>query len=109
MTDETQDTVPMAEVPTVIFSEDDVGNVTASFPSMNGVAPFEITLQNMHWGLIEDLDKFSDEDADNMALLGFFHEYVVGGPRAIPIKHTMTVFNAIRGYIEQVSTDTKNE
>jgi hypothetical protein len=106
MTEEVQDAV---EIPTVEFSEDEVGNVTASFPPMNGVGPFSVTLQNMHWGLVEDLDAFGDESTDNMALLGFFREYIVGGPRAVPIKHTMTVFNAIRGYIEKVSEDTKNE
>ena len=101
--------VVQAEVPTVTFSEDEVGNITASFPSMNGSKPFVIKLQNMHWGLIEDLDRFGEEAAENRLLLDFFNEYVVGGPRAIPIKHTMTVFNAIRAYIEQVSLDAKNE
>ncbi len=99
----------VAEVPTVEFSEDDAGIITASFPSMNGHKPFVVKLQNMHWGLVEDLDGFDDEAADNRMLLDFFREYIVGGPRAVPIAHTMTVFNAIRAYIEQVSTDTKNE
>ena len=100
---------PQIEVPTVTFSEDEAGNITASFPSMNGAKPFVVKLQNMNWGLIEDLDRFGEEEAENRQLLEFFNEYVVGGPRAIPIKHTMTVFNAIRAYIEQVSLDAKNE
>jgi len=105
----TEDTALVAEVPTVTFSEDDEGNVIASFPSMNGTKPFVITLQNMHWGLVEDIDNMRVGDAENRDLLGFFREYVVGGPRAIPLKHTLTVFEAIRAYIEQSSTSAKNE
>lgn len=104
-------TTPVTEEETPIdveFSEDEEGIVTATFPSMNGVAAFTIQLQNMNWGLLETLDGFSEEDATNKDLLGFFHEYIVGGPRAVPIKHTMVVFQAIRAYMDEVSAETKN-
>ena len=94
---------------TVAFDERDDGSVIATFPSMNGVAPFDVHLQNMHWGLVEDLEKMGGDDAENADILKFFREYVVGGPRAIPFRHTMTVFEAIRAYIEQTADTVKNE
>lgn len=107
MTDE-QDTAPVAEVPTVTFSENDNDTVTASFPSMNGAKPFEVTLKNMHWGLIEDIERMGTE-SNVKAMLQFFEDYVEGGPRAVPFKQTLDVFNAIRGYIEYASKAAKNE
>ncbi len=112
MTDETtileETTQPEEETPvTVQFHEHDDGTVTASFPSMNGTEPFDVKLQNMHWGLVEDLEQMG-EAAENADLLSFWREYVVGGPRAIPFKHTLTVFEAIRAYIEQVGETAKN-
>ena len=92
---------------TVTFDEKDDGSVIASFPSMNGSVPFDVHLQNMHWGLVEDLDQMGDS-SKNTDILGFFREYVVGGPRAIPFRHTMLVFEAIKAYIERVSEEAGN-
>lgn len=92
---------------TVAFDEKDDGSVIASFPSMNGAVPFDVHLQNMHWGLVEDLDKMGD-GSENADILVFFREYVVGGPRAIPFRCTMLVFEAIKAYIEQVSEEAGN-
>jgi hypothetical protein len=105
---EKEDAAPTVEVPTVTFAENTNDTVTASFPSMNGSIPFEVTLQNMHWGLVEDIERMGS-GADVRAMLNFFEEYIVGGPSAVPFKHTMTVFNAIRGYIEYSSNAAKNE
>src|SRR3972149_5735614 len=91
----------------VIFSEDGEGNVTAQFQDGNIGVPFSITLQNMNWGLVEDLEHMGDEQ-DTSAILRFFHDYVAGGPKAIPFKHTLTVFQAIRAYIEQSIETLKN-
>lgn len=108
MTDE-QDATPAVEVPTVTFVENDDDTVTASFPSMNGLDPFTVTLKNMNWGLIEDIQRMSSgAGADVKEMLHFFEEYIDGGPRAVPFKHTVTVFNAIRGYVEYSSKAAKN-
>ena len=92
---------------TVAFDERDDGSVVATFPSMNGSAPFDVHLQNMHWGLVEDLDQMGD-GSENADILGFFREYVVGGPRAIPFRCTLLVFMAIKAYIERVSVEAGN-
>jgi len=96
------------ETPTVVFSENTDDTVTASFPSMNGTPSFEVRLKNMHWGLIEDIERMAGKSSTT-DVLKFFEEYIVGGPRAVPFKHTMTVFNAIRGYIEYASSSAKND
>ena len=106
----------------VEFHEQDDDTVRAVFPAMNGTKPFEIVIQNMNWGLLEDLDAIQDIEApagaetgrmrDNpqlMAILSFFREYVEGGPKAVPFKHTQTVFNTIAQYMAQtMGTGSKN-
>lgn len=110
MTDETPTATPVADetTPTVTFSENEDGTVTASFPSMNGAKPFEVTLQNMTWGLIADIENMGTETSSK-AILAFFEEYIKGGPSAVPFAHTLTVFNAIRAYIEYTSSAAKND
>lgn len=85
--------------------EDDT--VTATFRNGNIEKPFEITLQNMNWGLMEDVEDIlqrrasDDDDLSLDTILDFFREYVSGGPKAVPLKHTRTVFKAITGYLSQ--------
>lgn len=92
----------------VTFQEHEDDTITASFPSMNGSEPFAITLQEMNWGLMEVLEKLGDDDAEVGQILDFFRAYIVGGPKAVPFKHTVTVFEAIRAYIEQSADLIKN-
>jgi hypothetical protein len=96
---------PVAEqVTKATFRENEDDTVTASFVNGNVEKPFEITLQNMTWGLMEDIDAIqqqrdSDDNPPLSLILDFFREYVFGGPRAVPLKHTRTVFEAITGYM----------
>lgn len=91
-------------VTTANFRENDDETITATFVNGSIASPFEITLQNMHWGLMEDIDAIqqqrdSDENPPLTLILDFFREYVSGGPKAVPLKHTRTVFEAITGYM----------
>lgn len=93
----------------VTFSDLDDDRVKAVFA--NGSGPeFEVVLKNMTWGLVEDIDRIQDmEDGKQTAILAFFREYIEGGPKAIPFKHTSTVFKAITGYMEHATAEqTKN-
>lgn len=96
--------VPTETVTTAKFRENDDETITATFLNGSVGNPFEITLQNMHWGLMEDLDTIqqrrdSDENPPLSLILDFFREYIAGGPKAVPLKHTRTVFEAIAGYM----------
>lgn len=86
----------------VRFKEsEDLLEVAISFEIPN-YPPFSIKLINMSWQLMEDIDyiQHASEDERNITMLtDFFHEYVQGGPRAVPIGHTGTVFNCIRAYM----------
>lgn len=89
----------------------DLLSVAISFEIPN-VPKFSIKLINMHWGLMEDIEDIQNtpEEQQNTGLItGFFHEYVEGGPRAVPIGHTRTVFNCIKAYMQYKSdTSLKN-
>jgi len=110
----TDEKAPKATEVEAVFTEETDDGVTASFPALNGSKPFVIKLQNMTWGLLEDMERIQDLEAQKdegakseaaSLLLGFWREYVVGGPRAVPIKHTGTVFKAIFGYMKHVTGD----
>lgn len=95
----------------VEFDENDDETITANFPGMNGSKPFAITLQNMTWELVEDIEKLQQAGKEGKIGLGvFFNKYVVGGVQKVPIKHTMLVFEALVQYIGHAvgSADTKN-
>lgn len=105
------------DVPEVRFRENEDDSVTAEFPPVNGSKPFTIVLQNMTWGLVEDIERIQQlmgegqDDRDRQAIqtvmLDLFREYIVGGPRAVPFKHTFLVFQAITGYIQQAAAQTQ--
>lgn len=96
----------------VLFDEnDDDETITARFPTMNDSKPFTITLQNMTWELVEDIEKLQQAGSKGQVGLGsFFNKYVVGGVQKVPIKHTLLVFEALTQYIGHAvgSVDTKN-
>jgi hypothetical protein len=96
---------PAAAEVEIVFVEADDGSVTATFPVMNGSRPFEITLQNLTWSLMEDVEKIQAKDTPELKdMLDFFRGYVVGGPSAVPLKQTMAVFQAIVGYVNHSMT-----
>ena len=97
----------MQEEITARFTENEDDTVTATF-ELGDKGSFTIVLQDLTWGLLEDMEKIrqkSDSNPSPSDLLEFFKSYVVGGPRAIPFKHTRLVFDAISGYMSQVSSD----
>lgn len=109
--------VGAVDVPEVKFRENEDDTVTVEFPPLNGSKPFTIVLQNMTWGLVEDIDRIQQlmeeggEEQDTKAIqtvmLDLFREYIVGGPRAVPFKHTFLVFQAITGYIQQSASQAQ--
>lgn len=91
------------DVETVVrFKEsEDMLDVAISF-EIPKFPPFTIKLINMSWQLMEDIDdiQHAPKEQQNISMLtSFFHEYVDGGPRSVPIAHTRTVFECIKAYM----------
>lgn len=82
------------------------GSAVFEFPEQK----FTIQLKELTWALFEDVDKIQQaEGNDRMrATLHFFNTYVVGGPRAVPLKHTGTAMDAIGAYMSHVNNAQKN-
>lgn len=92
--------------------EDEDGNerIIGEVPAMLGKKAYRFELQNMSWGLFEDIQAMQDvPDEERMkVMLGFLATYVVGGPRKVPLKHTRTIFEAITTYASISMDASKN-
>lgn len=91
------------------FEELDDTTVNVALIGENGSKPFEITLQNVTWGMLEDILSVQEKSKDDMQVVfSFFNEYIQGGGKSIPLKYTMSLFEAIAEYMNQVMTSAKN-
>jgi hypothetical protein len=91
------------------FEEIDDETVKVAVLSENGSKPFEVTLQHVTWGMLEDIMSVQEQSKDDMQVVfGFFNEYIAGGGRAIPLKYTMALFEAIAEYMNHVMVAQKN-
>lgn len=92
------------------FTETEDGRIIGQVPPMMGKTAYNFELQSMDWGLFQDIEamqKVPDEERMN-SMLDFLIRYVVGGPRAVPLKHTRTIFEAITKYAGYAMDDSKN-
>lgn len=82
------------------------GSAVFEFPAQK----FTIQLKELTWALFEDVDKIQQTQGNDRmrAMLDFFNTYVVGGARAVPIKHTGTAMDAIGAYMNHISNAQKN-
>jgi hypothetical protein len=91
---------------------DDGTSVKITMPdasALNGHAPFEVTLRGVTWGMLEDIMNIQETAKnDPKAIFNFLNEYVEGGAKAIPIKRTMSFFQAISEYMTSVMNTQKN-
>jgi hypothetical protein len=104
----------------VTFEEQEDGSVIASFPALKGSKPFTVQLYEPTWEMIDDVHDLttkksvegeeSDKEIVNLKdITNFFRKYIVGGPGAVPIRHTRTVFEAVGGYVKfSMQAATKN-
>jgi len=91
------------------FEEIDDSSVKVSVIGPNGAKPFEAQLNNVTWGMLEDIVTMQDEaERDMRAIFGFFNKYVEGGGGAVPIKYTMPFFESIAAYMNEVMNTQKN-
>ena len=93
------------------FRFKDVDNTTVKvfIPGENGSKPFEATLNNVTWGLIEDITAMQKRsERDMSAIFDFFNEYVEGGTKVVPVKYTLSFFEAIGEYMALVMSTQKN-
>ena len=101
--------VEKAELLKYRFEDIDDTTVKVFVPSENGSKPFEATLNNVTWGLIEDITAMQKKaERDMSAIFDFFNEYVEGGTRAVPVKYTLSFFEAIGEYMALVMNTQKN-
>lgn len=97
----------MAEEITYRF--DEVDDETVAVSVLNGAEPFNVTLQNVTWGMLEDIMNVQEAAKDDpKAIFKFLNEYIEGGSRSIPLKRTTSLFRAIAEYMNQVMSDQKN-
>lgn len=92
------------------FTRQPDGSIVGQAPSMNGLPPYDFELQNMNWGLFEDIEDMQQvPDEKRMeTMLDFLTTYIVGGPRAVPLEHTRTIFEAITTYASISMDSSKN-
>ena len=91
------------------FEDTDIGVVQVTIISGNGSAPFDVTLKNVTWGMLEDIMAVQEKAKDDMKVVfDFFNDYVEGGGRAVPLMYTMQFFEAISEYMNQVMVTQKN-
>lgn len=73
---------------------------------------FQLTLINANWtmfDLVEDIRKAAGTEEPSAALISqFFRQHVQGGPAAVPLKRTRTVFDAVSQYLEKVTAGDRN-
>lgn len=70
---------------------------------------FTIALKELNWGLFEDVDRIQSTEGNEQlkAMVGFFNDHVVGGAKAVPLKHTTTAMDAVRAYMDHVGSAQK--
>jgi hypothetical protein len=101
----------MAETETkeTTFRFEDIDDTTVKVSVLNGSSPFEVTLKNVTWGLLEDIMTVQETSKDDpRAIFAFLNEHVEGGGKAIPLKYTMSFFESIAEYMSQVMDTQKN-
>ena len=87
---------------------EDIADTTVHVSMLNGSSPFEVTSTNVTWGLLEDIMTVQETSQDDpRAIFTFLKEHVEGGGRAIPLKYTMSFFEAIAEYMSQVMDTQK--
>ena len=92
------------------FEELDDTTVKVTVTSnLNGSTPFQVTLVNVTWGMLEEILAVQGTSQDDPgAIFKFLNEYVEGGTKAIPLKRTMAFFQAISEYMQSVMATQKN-
>lgn len=93
----------------ITYRFEDVDDTTVNVSVLNGAAPFEVTFTNVTWGMLEDIMNVQETSKeDPRAIFGFLNEHVEGGARSVPLKHTLSLFQAIAEYMNQVMSTQKN-
>ncbi len=92
------------------FTRQPDGSIIGQAPSMNGLPAYDFELQNMNWGLFEDIEDMQQvpDEKRMRTMLDFLTTYVVGGPRMVPLEHTRTIFEAITTYASVSMDSSKN-
>jgi hypothetical protein len=91
------------------FEEIDDMTVNITVIDSNGSGPFALTLNGVNWGMFDDVMGLQEEvKANPRAIPAFFDQYIEGGARAVPIRRTLPLFEAISQYLNQVMTTQKN-
>jgi len=99
----------MAETEEKTFRFEEVDDTTVKVSVLNGESPFDATLTGVTWGMMEDIMTVQETSGDDpRAIFGFMNEHIEGGTGAVPIKHTMSLFQAIAEYMNQVMATQKN-
>ena len=91
------------------FRFEDVDDTTVKVSVLNGSSPFEVTLTDVTWGLLEDIMTVQETSKDDpRAIFAFMNDHIEGGARGVPLKHTMSLFQSIAEYMSQVMDTQKN-
>lgn len=91
------------------FRFEELDHETVNITFLNGSEPFEVQLNDLNWGLMDDIFRVQEEAESKPEVIGaFFNEHIEGGGKAVPIKFTMPLFQAIAEYMKQVMDTQKN-
>ena len=91
------------------FRFEELDDTTVKVSVLNGSTPFETTLTEVTWGMLEDILAVQETSKDDpRAIFGFMNDHIKGGARSIPLKHTLSLFAAIAEYMSQVMDTQKN-
>ena len=94
------------------FTRHPDGRITGSVPKIDWqqAYTFELVRENMTWGLFQDIEAMQQvaDDKRMGTMLEFLSTYVVGGPKAVPLEHTETIFTAITLYASESMNASKN-
>ena len=97
------------ETKDITYRFEDIDETTVKVSVLNGAAPFETTLTDVTWGMLEDIMNVQEKSKDDpRAIFAFMNDHIKGGASAVPLKHTMSLFASIAEYMAQVMDTQKN-
>ena len=91
------------------FEDVDDTTVVVTVVGSNGSTPWQATMTGVTWGMMEEIMNIQERSKESITpIFDFLNSHIEGGTAAVPIKHTMSLFQAIAEYMNQVMSTQKN-
>jgi hypothetical protein len=93
----------------ITYRFEDVDDTTVVVTVLDLYTPWQATMTGVTWGMMEEIMNIQERSKESITpIFDFLNNHIEGGTAAVPIKHTMSLFQAIAEYMNQVMSTQKN-